>query len=54
VDSDYKEGTAVKEVKFGSDEYFKLMSDKPALAKYLSVGGKLILSYQGVNYKIVE
>jgi Ca-activated chloride channel family protein len=54
VDSDYRDGASVKEVKFGSDEYFKLMSDKPGLAKYLSVGGKLIVSYQGVNYKIVE
>lgn len=54
VDSDYREGAPVKEVKFGSDEYFKLLTEKPGLAKYLSVGGKLIVGFQGVNYRIVE
>jgi len=54
VDSLYPEAAAVKEVKFNSDEYFNLITEKPGLAKYLSVGAKLIISYQGVNYKIVD
>ena len=54
VDSDYKPDTPVREVKFDSDEYYRLMVEKPGLAKYLSVSGKLIVSYQGVNYKIIE
>jgi len=54
VDSIYTEKTAVKEIKFNSDDYFKLITDKPGLAIYLSVGPKLIISYQGVNYKIVD
>ena len=54
VDSAYKEGSPVKEVKFNSDEYFKLLAEKPALAKFLSVGTKVVVVLDGVNYKIVE
>lgn len=54
VDSLYKEGSPVKEIKFNSDEYFRLISEKPGIVKYLSVGSKLIVCYQGVNYKIIE
>jgi len=54
VDSIYKEGGPVKEVKFNSDEYFKLLAEKPALAKFLSVGTQVIVVLDGVNYKIVE
>ncbi len=54
VDSEYKEGSPVREFKFGSDDYFKLLGDKPGLAKYLSVSETLIVNYLGVNYKIVR
>lgn len=54
VDSGYKEGSPVREFKFGSDDYFKLLGDKPGLAKYLSVSETLIVNYLGVNYKIVR
>jgi Ca-activated chloride channel family protein len=54
VDSLYKEGGAVKEIKFNSDEYFRLLAQKPSLAKYASVGTKLIICFEGVNYKITE
>jgi Ca-activated chloride channel family protein len=54
VDSAYKEGSPVVEVKFNSDEYFKLLAEKPALAKFLSVGTKVVVVLDGVNYKIVE
>ena len=54
VDSGYKEGSPVREVKFASDAYFKLMTEAPGLAKYLSVSDMLIVSYQGVNYKITR
>jgi len=52
VDSEYKEGSLVKEIKFNSEEYFRLISEKPGIAKYLSVAEKLIVSFEGVNYKI--
>lgn len=54
VDSTYKEGGQTKEIKFHSDEYFRLVADKPGLAKYLAVGAKVIVCYEGVNYKIIE
>lgn len=54
VDSDYKEGSPVKEIPFNSEEYFHLISDKPGIALYLSVASKIILSFKGKNYKIIE
>jgi Ca-activated chloride channel family protein len=54
VDSGYKDGSPVREVRFGSDAYFQLMTDTPGLSKYLSVSDMLIICYQGVNYKIVR
>jgi Ca-activated chloride channel family protein len=54
VDSEYKEGSPVREIRFKSDGYFLLASEKPGIGKYLSAGSKLIIVYQGVNYKIVE
>ncbi len=53
VDSEYKEGSPVKEIRFNSDEYFRLLAEKPGLAKYLSIAVKVIVNYKGVNYKIV-
>ena len=41
-------------VKFNSDEFYKLIAEKPGIAKYLSVGNKLIVFFEGVNYRIVE
>lgn len=54
VDSLYKEGGALKEIKFNSDEYFRLLTEKPGLAKYAAVGIKLIVCFEGVNYRISE
>lgn len=54
ADSDYEEGSAVKEILFNSEEYFRLISEKPGIAKYLSVAVNIIVRYEGVNYKIIE
>jgi Ca-activated chloride channel family protein len=54
VDSAYQEGSPVAEVKFNSEAYFKLLAEKPGIGKYLSVGTKMIVSFEGVNYKIVD
>ena len=54
TDSEYKEGSPVKEVKFNSDEFYRLISEKPGLAKYLSAGYNLIVVFEGINYRIVE
>jgi hypothetical protein len=54
TDSEYREGAATTEVKFNSDEFYRLVADKPGLAKYLSAGSNLIVVFGGVNYRIVE
>ncbi len=54
TDSEYRDGAATTEVKFNSDEFYRLISEKPALAKYLSAGSNLIVVFEGVNYRIIE
>jgi len=53
-DSDYIEGSPLKEVQFNSEEYFRLISEKPGIAKYLSLASKMIVNYGGISYRIVE
>jgi len=52
VDSVYKEGSQAEEIRFNSDEYFRLISEKPGIGKYLSVAENMIVSFEGKNYKI--
>lgn len=54
VDSLYMEGSPFKEIKFNSEEYFRLIAQKPGIAKYISVAPKLIISFEGANYRITE
>jgi Ca-activated chloride channel family protein len=54
IDSDYKEGSRIKEIRFNSEEYFRLLTEKPGIAKFLSIAKKTIIRYKGVNYKIIE
>jgi Ca-activated chloride channel homolog len=54
TDSEYQAGAPVTEVKFNSDAFYRLIADKPGLAKYLSAGSKLVVVFEGVNYRIVE
>jgi Ca-activated chloride channel family protein len=54
TDSEYKDGAPATEVKFNSDAFYKLIAEKPGIAKYLSAGSKMIVVFEGVNYRIVE
>jgi Ca-activated chloride channel homolog len=54
TDSEFRESGPVTEIKFNSDEFFRLVAAKPGLAKYLSVGRKLIVVFEGVTYRIIE
>jgi Ca-activated chloride channel family protein len=54
VDSEYQGKMAVKEIRFNSDDYFRLISEKPGIARYLSAGSRMIVVYQGTAYKIIE
>ncbi len=54
VDSAYQEGSSVKEIRFNTEDYFRLLTENPGMAPYLSVAKNLIITYEGVNYKITE
>ena len=54
TDSEYKDGASVTEVKFNSDEFYRLIAERPGLAKYLSVSDKLVVVFAGVTYKIID
>ncbi len=52
VDSVCKEGSPAEEIRFNSEGYFRLISEKPGIAKYLSVAENMIVTFEGKNYKI--
>lgn len=54
VDSVYKEGSPLEEIKFNSEEYFRLIIERPGIAKYLSLAKNLIICHKEVNYKISD
>ena len=54
TDSEYRDGGPVTEVKFNSDEFYRLLADKPGLAKYIAVSSKLVVVFGGVAYRIVD
>jgi Ca-activated chloride channel family protein len=54
TDSEYRDGAPTTEIKFNSDAFYRLITDKPAIAKYLSAGRNLIVVFNGVNYRIIE
>jgi len=54
TDSEYKDGSPVTAVKFNSEAFYKLIAEKPGIAKYLSAGSKLVVVFEGVSYRIVE
>jgi hypothetical protein len=39
-------------VKFGSDEYFELLKQKPALGVFLSLGEKVAFIFEGRVYRV--
>jgi Ca-activated chloride channel family protein len=54
VDSDFQEGHSLKEIVFNSEEFFRLITAEPGIAKYLSVARNLIICFEGVDYKIAD
>jgi hypothetical protein len=53
-DVSYPSGTAMTVIKFGSDEYFKLIKEEPGIVKYLSLGDEIVICYKGKVYKITK
>ena len=55
VDTEYKEGSKLPtvEVKFGTDDFFKLITDEPQLGEYFSLGQKVVVVLGGRVYKVL-
>jgi Ca-activated chloride channel family protein len=54
TDSEFREGATMTEIKFNTDEFYRLISEKPAIAKYLSVARNMIVVFENVSYRIIE
>ena len=54
IDSEYDGKAQTQKVQAFSDEYFKLLRDKPDLGKYLSLGSRLVVVLNGAAYEITE
>jgi Ca-activated chloride channel family protein len=54
TDSEFRDGAETTEVKFNSDAFYRLIAEKPGLAKYLAVSDKLVVVFEGVTYRIVD
>jgi Ca-activated chloride channel family protein len=52
VDSDYKKGGSETKVTFGSDEYFRLLREKPELKPFFALGEKVIVVLKDVTYVV--
>jgi len=54
IDSDFKTDMTLPEtvVKFGSDEYFALLKQKPRLAEFFSLGEQVIVIFEGRTYRV--
>lgn len=56
VDTEFDEAKKlpVKEVKFGSDEYFALVGKLPKLSDYFALGTQVVVVVDGTVYRVVE
>ena len=56
TDSEFKAGSTLPQtaVKFGSDEYFTLLKQKPRLAEFFSLGERVIVIFEGRIYRVDE
>ena len=53
VDTEYKADTRLPkvDVTFGSEEFFKLVADKPGLAEFFALGKKVLVVFEGKVYQ---
>lgn len=54
TDSEFKTGSKLPAttIKFGSDEYFELLKQKPKLGAFFSLGERVILVFEGKVYRV--
>lgn len=54
IDNSFKKEMKITTVKFGSDEYFKLLKDKPGLKEFLALGTKVTVVLDDGTALVVE
>lgn len=55
IDTTFEQGKMeVIEVPFGSEAYFRLLSENPRIGRYFSLGRQIIVVEKGKAYKVVE
>jgi Ca-activated chloride channel family protein len=56
VDSDFSETAHLPEVavRFGADDYFRLIEREPDLATYLSLGEQVVIVWRGKVYRVTK
>ena len=56
TDSEFKVGTTLPEtvVKFGSEQYFALLKQKPQLANFFALGEQVVVVFEGRVYKVIQ
>jgi len=54
VDSEYREGMRLREVKYLSDRYFEILRRKPELGRYFALAENIIVVHEGECYKVSE
>ena len=56
IDSEFSETAKLTEtsIKFASDEYFRLITNEPSLAPYLSLGDQVVVVWKGKVYRITK
>jgi Ca-activated chloride channel homolog len=54
TDSEFKAGSTLPEtvVKFGSDDYFSLLKQKPRLGDFFSLGERVVVVFEGRVYRV--
>lgn len=54
TDAEFKAASKLPEtsIKFGSDEYFALLNQKPRLAEFFSLGEKVVVVFEGRVYRV--
>jgi len=54
IDTEYDGKAETKKIKALSDEYFKLLREKPGLKRYFALGSKVVVMLDSVVYETVE
>ena len=56
IDSEFKEASKLPEsvIRFGSDEYFRMVTSEPDLARIFSVGEHVVVVWRGKVYRITN